>query len=55
MVDLDADDVVEQFVAKILTCLDKGMDEEALKQSQNFSWKKTAEETIKVYERVYDE
>jgi glycosyltransferase involved in cell wall biosynthesis len=55
MVDLDSDDVVEQFVAKILTCLDKGMDEEALKQSQNFSWRKTAEETIKVYERLYNE
>ena len=55
MIDLDSDDAIEQFVAKILSCLDKGIDEEAVKQSQNFSWAKTAAETIKVYERVYSE
>jgi glycosyltransferase involved in cell wall biosynthesis len=55
MVDLDSEDVTEQFVAKILSCLDKGIDEEAIKQSQNFSWAKTAAETIKVYEKVYNE
>jgi hypothetical protein len=55
MIDLDSDDVIEQFVAKILSCLDKGIDEEAVKQSQNFSWAKTAAETTKVYEKVYSE
>ena len=55
MIDLDSDDVIEQFVAKLLSCLDKGIDEEAVRQSQNFSWAKTAAETIKVYERVYSE
>lgn len=54
MIDLDSGDVIEQFVAKILSCLDKGIDEEAIKQSQNFSWAKTAAETIEVYERVYN-
>jgi glycosyltransferase involved in cell wall biosynthesis len=52
MIDLDSEDVIEQFVAKILSCLDKGIDEEAVEQSQNFSWAKTAAETVKVYERV---
>jgi glycosyltransferase involved in cell wall biosynthesis len=52
MIDLDSDDVIEQFVVKVLSCLDKGIDEEAVKHSQNFSWRKTAAETIKVYERV---
>jgi glycosyltransferase involved in cell wall biosynthesis len=54
-VDLDSDDAVEQFVDKILSCLDRGIDEEAVKQSQNFSWRKTGEETIKVYEKVHNE
>jgi glycosyltransferase involved in cell wall biosynthesis len=54
-VDLDSEDVIEQFAAKILSCLDKGIDEEAVNQSQNFSWAKTAAETVKVYERVYSE
>jgi glycosyltransferase involved in cell wall biosynthesis len=55
MIDLDSEDVIEQFVAKILSCLDQGIDEEAVRQSHNFSWAKTAAETVKVYERVYSE
>lgn len=52
MVDLGADDVLEQFVNKILSCIDKEIDEKAVEQSRNFSWQKTAEETIKVYETL---
>lgn len=55
MVDLDSDDVVDQFVNKILSSIDKGIDEEAIEQSKNFSWIKTAEETVKVYEKVYSQ
>ena len=38
----------------LLLAGDKGIDEEAVKQSQNFSWARTAAETVKVYERVYN-
>lgn len=55
MVDLDADDVIEQFVNKIFSCIDKGIDEEAIEQSRNFSWQKTAQQTIKVYEKLYNQ
>lgn len=55
MVDLDANDVIEQFVNKILSCIDMGTDEKAIEQSKNFSWQKTAEETIKVYEKLYNQ
>ncbi|MFA5367031.1 MAG: glycosyltransferase family 1 protein [Dehalococcoidia bacterium] len=53
MVDLDAEDVIEQFVGKILDSIDIGLDEGALEQSKKFSWQKTAEETIEVYRNVY--
>jgi glycosyltransferase involved in cell wall biosynthesis len=55
MVDLDAEDAVEQFVARILSCIDKGIDEEAIAQSQNFSWQRTAAETLKLYEKAYSQ
>lgn len=55
MVDLDADDVIEQFVNKILSCIDKGIDEEAIERSENFSWKKTAEETVRIYKELYNQ
>lgn len=55
MVDLYADDVIEQFVNKILSCIDMGTDEKAIEQSKNFSWQKTAERTIKVYEKLYNQ
>lgn len=55
MVDLDADDVIEQFANKILSCIDMGTDEEAIEQSKNFSWRRTAEETLKIYEKVYNQ
>ena len=54
MVDFDAEDIVEQFVNKILNCLDKGIDKKAVERSMEFSWEKTAEETIKVYEKLED-
>lgn len=50
MVDIDADDAVTQFADKILSCIEKGIDQEAIKQSEKFSWQKTARETLKVYE-----
>lgn len=55
MVDLDANDVIEQFVDKILSCIDMGTDEKAIEQSKNFSWQKTAQRTIKVYEKLYNQ
>lgn len=53
MVDLDASDVVERFVDKILSCIDIGFDKRAIEQSKNFSWESTVEETIKVYRDIY--
>ena len=53
MVDLDSDNIVEQFTEKILSCIDKGKDEKAIEQSRNFSWEKAAKETLKVYEEAY--
>ena len=52
MVNLDSDDSIEQFVEKILECIEKGKDEKAIEQSKKFSWEKTAEDTLKVYEDV---
>jgi glycosyltransferase involved in cell wall biosynthesis len=52
MVDLDAGDVVERFVDKILSCIDMGFDERALEQSKNFSWESTVRGTIRVYEKL---
>lgn len=51
MVDLDAEDVIGQFVEKIRLSLDTGLDKMALERSMEFSWEKTAKETIKVYEK----
>jgi len=48
----DSDNCVEQFVEKILQNIDKGVDYKALERSKNFSWEKTAKETIKVYEKI---
>ena len=53
MVDLDAHDVVEQYVAKILSNIDIGLDEKAIEQSKSFSWERTAEETIEIYKNLY--
>jgi len=55
MVDLDSEDVIEQFVEKILLSLDRGIDKKALVRGEEFSWEKTAEETIKIYEAVIEE
>jgi glycosyltransferase involved in cell wall biosynthesis len=52
MIDVDADDAVEQYVDKILFSIDMGIDEKAIEQSKKFSWERTAEETIKVYEEM---
>jgi glycosyltransferase involved in cell wall biosynthesis len=52
MVDMDKPDMIEQFVDKILSSIDIGLDERAIEQSKRFSWEKTAEETIRVYRDV---
>lgn len=52
MVDLEAGDVVERFVDKIVSCIDMGFDERALEQSKNFSWESTVKGTVKVYEEL---
>lgn len=52
MVNLDSEDVVEQFAERILKSLDKGIDLKAAERSKSFSWEKTARETIKIYEEL---
>ena len=52
MIDLDSENVVELFTERILKGLDKGINLKAIERSKSFSWLKTAEETIKVYEEV---
>ena len=52
MVDLSSEDYVERFLESILKSIDKGVDYKAVEQSKKFTWEKTAEETIKVYEEV---
>ncbi|CAD7769490.1 D-inositol-3-phosphate glycosyltransferase [Candidatus Methanoperedenaceae archaeon GB37] len=49
---LDENNII-QTSEKILSLIDNGIDREAMEQSKKFSWKKTAEETIEVYEDVY--
>jgi len=52
----DGEGVVKAFVDKILEMMDKGKDWRAVERSKMFSWRKTAEETIKVYgELIRDE
>jgi len=41
-----------QTSEKILSLINNGIDREAVEQSKKFSWRETAEETIKVYEEV---
>lgn len=54
LVDFDGD-VVKNFVEAILGVLDKkeGIDKRALERSRLFTWEKTAEETLKLYEAVF--
>ena len=48
---LDENNII-QTSEKILSLMDRGIDREAIEQSKKFSWTKTGEETIKVYEDV---
>lgn len=50
-IDLDENNII-QTSEKILSLIDNGIDREAIEQSKKFSWRKTTEETIKVYEEV---
>lgn len=52
MIDLDSDDVIQQFADKISSYIDEGIDNEAIEQSRNSSWQKTAEKTLEVYESL---
>jgi glycosyltransferase involved in cell wall biosynthesis len=53
MVDLDSDDCVKQFAEKTLECIDRERrNEKGIEKSKKFSWEKTAEETMKVYEEL---
>jgi len=54
MVCLTEADVVERFVDGILSSIDQGRDENAIKRSRSFSWRKTAQETLNVYAKVLD-
>ncbi len=51
-VDIDADDVIERFVGKILSCINIGVDEKAIEQSKKFSWERTADGTLRVYNEL---
>lgn len=42
----------DKISSKILSLIDGGLDNEALVRSYNFSWKRTAEETLRVYESL---
>jgi glycosyltransferase involved in cell wall biosynthesis len=53
LVDINAENAIEQYVDNILSCIDAGRDERAIEQSQKFSWERMAEETIKVYRKLY--
>jgi len=53
-VEVDEDNII-QTSEKILSLVDNGIDIEAIEQSKKFSWRGTAEETIKVYEEVLHE
>ena len=53
-VDINADNAIEQYADKILSCIDAGKDDSAIERSKSFSWERMAEETIKVYEDVYN-
>jgi len=53
LVDLDAEDCVEQFAEKVLDCIDKGdRNEKGIERANKFSWEKVARETMKVYEEL---
>jgi glycosyltransferase involved in cell wall biosynthesis len=52
IVDLETNDVVGQFSEKILHNLKCKSQEAAVEYVKNFSWQKSAEETIKLYEEV---
>lgn len=53
LVDLDAEDCVEQFAEKVLDCIDKGdRNEKGIERAKKFSWERVARETMKVYEKL---
>lgn len=53
LVDLDADDCVEQFAEKVLDYMDSGRsNQKGIERSKGFSWEKTAMESTKVYDAV---
>ena len=52
LVDLYSDDCVEQFTEKVLASFDKGRNHKAIERSLHFTWEKTANETVKVYEEL---
>ena len=46
---------VDQFVDSVLKKIDNGKDEKAKERSKKFSWRRTAEETAKIYEETLKE
>ena len=51
LIDFNIEDV-GRISSKISSLIDSGLDLEAIERSNNFSWKRTAEETLKVYETM---
>jgi len=53
LVDLDAEDCVEQFAEKVLDCIDKGdRNEKGIERAKKFSWERVARKTMNVYEEL---
>jgi len=53
LVDLNAEDCVEQFAEKVLDCIDKGKRNlKGIERAKKFSWERVARETMKVYEEL---
>jgi glycosyltransferase involved in cell wall biosynthesis len=52
LVNLDADNCIEQFAEKVLKCIDKGRNERGVEKARRFSWEIVARKTFKVYEEL---
>lgn len=55
IVNINADNAIEQYVDKILSCIDSGRDDSAIERSKSFSWERMASETINVYKGLIQE
>jgi glycosyltransferase involved in cell wall biosynthesis len=54
LVDLDADDCVEQFAEKVLNALDVERNKKGIERAKMFSWGEVARETFRVYKDMIE-